>query len=71
MAIKLNPCKVCGNVPKIGYACGEHFVIGNDQCPRCKPCGEWKDVMRASEISEIRDWNVANPVNPKGVLTNV
>ena len=50
------PCPECGEVPLIGYACGEYFVL-----PLSKPvgtciCSSFYE-MHASEEREIEAWN--------------
>lgn len=53
---ELKPCKKCGGVPKIGYAYGEYFIIGeNKDCPVCGVCSSIE--MHASEEQEIKEWN--------------
>ena len=53
MGNRIASCPVCGNVPRIGYCMGEHFVIGT---VRCNFCETW-NVMSASEEQEIKRWN--------------
>lgn len=52
---ELKPCPVCGFVPKIGYACGEYFVYGDDN--HCPGCGNAFFEMHSSEELEIEAWN--------------
>ncbi len=47
----VRPCPRCGEVPHIGYACGEYFIIGaTDGCPVCD--GERRERCR---------WQVKRP----------
>lgn len=50
-----NYCPECGRTVKIGYACGEHFVIGSDT--NC-PCCDAFSVMRNDEVDELNCWEV-------------
>lgn len=50
----LKPCPHCGYAPRIGYACGEYFVVGTvEDCPVCDNFCE----MHSSESVEIEAWN--------------
>lgn len=49
------PCPECGEVPQIGYCCGEYFVYGED--PKCPYCGHAFTEMHSSELLEIEAWN--------------
>lgn len=50
-----NYCPECHREVHIGYACGEHFVIGSDtNCPLC----DCFRVMRFSEVDELNCWEV-------------
>lgn len=51
---ELKPCPHCGYAPRIGYACGEYFVVGTvKDCPVCDNFCE----MHSSESVEIEAWN--------------
>ena len=51
---ELKSCPVCGYPPKIGYACGEYFIVGTvEGCPCCDNFTE----MHSSEKSEIEAWD--------------
>lgn len=51
---ELKSCPKCGKVPRIGYACGEFFVVGVVlNCPVCEGFTE----MHSSEEAEIEAWN--------------
>ena len=51
---ELKPCPLCGYPPKIGYACGEYFIVGRvEDCPVCDNFCE----MHSSESVEIEAWN--------------
>ncbi|MBQ7767572.1 MAG: hypothetical protein IJ403_01665 [Oscillospiraceae bacterium] len=50
----VKPCPRCGEVPHIGYACGEYFIMGvTEGCPVCDGFTE----MHSSEEQEIYAWN--------------
>ena len=55
MMSELKPCPLCGVPPKIGYACGEYFVCGEDA--DCPVCGLDFCEMHSSEELEIEAWN--------------
>lgn len=52
---KLKPCPRCGVLPKLGYACGEYFVYGEDE--DCPYCGIVFCEMHSSKEQEIEAWN--------------
>lgn len=52
---ELKPCPFCGKIPKIGYACGEYFVFGDNK--DCPGCGIAFTEMHSSEALEIEAWN--------------
>lgn len=53
---ELKPCPRCKRVPSIGYACGEYFVMSeDDDCPVCGVAGFTE--MHSSEEQEIQVWN--------------
>ena len=52
---ELKPCPKCGVPPKLGYACGEYLVYGDD--PECPYCGQSFAEMHSSEKLEIEAWN--------------
>ena len=61
----LNPCKVCGNIPKMAYSCGEFFIIGHDlNCKGCGLRGKFR-TMHSNADQEAGDWNAANPKEGK------
>lgn len=53
--VELKPCPKCGVPPKIGYACGEYLVYGDD--PDCPYCGHDFTEMHSSEKLEVEAWN--------------
>ena len=55
MMAKLKPCPICRTVPKIGYACGEYFVSGDDD--DCPGCGFAFTEMHSSEQQMREAWN--------------
>lgn len=52
------PCPICGNVPQIGYACEESFVVGTDGCEFCGHGGTFTEVC-SNEYDETEAWNNA------------
>lgn len=52
---ELKPCPKCGKVPKIGYACGEYFIMSEDD--ECPICGLDFGEMHSNEEMEIEAWN--------------
>lgn len=46
-------CPYCLHVPKIGYSCGDYFVIGDSSCDCCSDYHE----MHASFDGEVSAWN--------------
>ena len=54
---KMRSCPVCGGVPKLGYAYGEYFTIG-DETIECPGCGTTAFVeMHSDPAQEIEAWN--------------
>lgn len=53
---KILPCPTCGKFPKLGYACGEHYIFSQEQaigeCVRSS-----YTVMSSTEQLEIERWN--------------
>lgn len=53
---ELKPCPVCGRIPEIAYACGEYFIVSeDDECPGCGI--DAFTEMHSSEKCEIEAWN--------------
>ena len=53
---ELKPCPVCHKIPTIAYACGEYFIMSeDDECPVCGVYGFTE--MHSSEEREIEAWN--------------
>lgn len=52
---QLKPCPICRVPPRIGYACGEYFISG--QNPACPICGEAFTEMHTCMHMEIEAWN--------------
>ena len=50
---KLKPCPKCGRVPRITYAFGKFFTIGN---ANCSVCGKFTEIPYL-EVIEIDAWN--------------
>lgn len=53
---ELKPCPECGEVPIIGYACGEYFVMSVSKPVGVCFCSNFTE-MHASEEREIEVWN--------------
>ena len=50
------PCPTCGRFPKLGYACGEHFIYSQDKSIGECVCSSF--ISRGStEEQEIERWN--------------
>lgn len=63
---ELKPCPKCKRVPSIGYACGEYFIMSeDDDCPVCGVAGFTE--MHSSEAQEILACNrmVVNGIRKK------
>ena len=54
--LKLLPCPKCGQVPLIGYACGEYFIFSIDKPVGVCVCGSFCE-MHSSKEREIEAWN--------------
>lgn len=54
--MKLEPCPNCGEVPEIGYACGEYFIFPVSKCVGACVCSSFLE-MHSSEEQEIDAWN--------------
>jgi len=50
---EIKPCKKCKIIPRIGYACGEYFLVGTEGCDICDGFTE----MHSSAEQEIEVWN--------------
>lgn len=63
--LEIKPCPQCGEVPTIGYACGEYFVITSSDSAGTCLCGLFNE-MHSSEELEIVEWNrIVNMYNSK------
>lgn len=62
---KLKACPKCNAYPKIGYACGEFFVIGGTD--GCEVCGSFTE-MHSTEEQEVDAWNEKQNNHLPGVL---
>lgn len=56
--IRLKPCRVCGEVPTMGYCLGEYFVYGKDLS--CTGCGVMYRETATSEKGMAEKWNGRN-----------
>ena len=52
---ELKPCPFCGRVPEIGYACGEYFIMSEDDA--CPCCGIEYSEMHSNEVIMVEAWN--------------
>lgn len=53
---EIKPCPQCGEVPTIGYACGEYFIVPTSKAVGACVCGSFNE-MHSSEEREIEAWN--------------
>ena len=53
---ELKPCPQCGEVPEIGYACGEYFILPISKAIGTCVCSSFTE-MHASKEQEIEAWN--------------
>lgn len=53
---KILPCPKCGKFPKLGYACGEHFIYSQEKAVGECMCSSYT-VMSSTEDQEIERWN--------------
>ncbi len=54
---KLKPCHQCGEVPEIGYCCGEYFIFHISKPVGICFCSSFTE-MHSSEQQEIEAWNM-------------
>ena len=54
--IELKPCPQCGEVPEIGYCCGEYFIFHLSKCVGTCFCSSFAE-MHSSKQTEIDAWN--------------
>lgn len=54
--LQLKPCPQCGEVPEIGYCCGEYFIFHPSKCVGTCVCASFAE-MHSSEETEIKAWN--------------
>lgn len=53
---KIKPCPQCGEVPVIGYACGEYFILPTSKAVGTCVCSSFAE-MHSSEEQEIEARN--------------
>lgn len=53
---EIKPCPKCGEVPIIGYACGEYFILPISKAIGACVCSSFAE-MHASKEQEIEAWN--------------
>lgn len=56
MSEELKPCPQCGEVPMIGYACGEYFILPVSKTVGTCVCSSFTE-MHSNEEREIEAWN--------------
>lgn len=56
--VELLSCPECGDVPEIGYACGEYFIMSSIHPVGECFCSDFVE-MHSSEELEIDVWNKA------------
>ncbi len=58
MKAELLPCPDCGDIPEIGYACGEYFIMSAVHPVGECFCGTFCE-MHSGEEREVECWNKA------------
>lgn len=53
---ELKPCPQCGEIPMLGYACGEYFIFHPSKCVGTCFCSSFCE-MHSSKKLEIEAWN--------------
>ena len=53
---ELKPCPLCGDVPEMGYCCGEYFIFHPSKVVGMCVCSSFTE-MHSSERLEIEAWN--------------
>ena len=53
---ELKPCPQCGEVPEIGYACGEYFILSISRAVEACVCSSFAE-MHSTKEQEIEAWN--------------
>ena len=53
---ELKPCPQCGEVPEIGYACGEYFILTTSKSVEDCVCSSFTE-MHSTKEQEIEAWN--------------
>jgi len=53
---ELKACPKCGEVPEIGYCCGEYFIFHPSKVVGVCVCSSFSE-MHSSEMLEIEAWN--------------
>ena len=51
---EIKPCPQCGEVPTIGYACGEYFIYSHEE--KDCACDSFTE-MHSTKEQEIEAWN--------------
>lgn len=52
---ELKPCPQCGEVPKIGYACGEYFILPISRAVGACVCSYFAERHSTEVIGNIYD----------------
>lgn len=53
---ELKPCPQCKEVPTIGYACGEYFIMPTPKAGVSCLCKSFNEMHSSKEL-EIEAWN--------------
>lgn len=54
--LELKSCPQCGEVPEIGYACGEYFILSRSKAVGACVCSSFAE-MHSSMNQEVEAWN--------------
>lgn len=54
--LDLKPCPQCGEVPEIGYAYGEYFILSRSKAVGACVCSSFTE-MHSTKEQEIKAWN--------------
>lgn len=56
MPNNLKPCPKCGEIPEIGYVCGEYFIFPVSKCVGTCICSSFTETHSSKELV-IEAWN--------------
>ena len=54
--VELKACPKCGEIPKMGYACGEYFIMSTSNTSKLCLCDKYAE-MHSNEELEAERWN--------------